>query len=173
MSAEVPLWLPEEETSTPPNLVKISFFAAFAFLVMASMVDEDMRPAPLFVGGLILILLALTAGWLKWQSRYGSASLRATTGLISGRPFRGVIETELPRLPSSPVRILLFGLRLDVPPEQMQQSESGRITIPFSFDVPQFFYPARPVRLYVRTRTWPIGWGATFLFASEDVQFGP
>ena len=49
-------------------------------------------------------------------------------------------------------------------------SSLGRITIPFSFQLPPFFYTRHPIRLYVRTRTWPIGWGATFLFDSQDVE---
>jgi len=163
------LRLPEEATTTPVQLFKISFFAAFAFLLMAAMLDAGARNVPLVIGALILVLLGITAAWLAWQRRYGDAVLTAKTELIGGQLFEGVIETGLTRVPSSPVRILLYGwyegTRIDVAPQQMRLTESGLVHIPFSFLVPrdELGRPIGRVRLYVRTRTWPVGWGATFL----------
>lgn len=162
--------LTEEETTTPPGLVKISVFAAAAFLVMALMVEAEARTPVLFAAGFILALLGISGGWLFFRRRYGSAYLVSKTGAITNGVFEGVIETGLRRIPTHPVRIVIAdrwwgGGQLDVPPERMRLGPSGNVVIPFSIPLPK---PEKGwgqgfVRMYVRTRTWPIGWGATFL----------
>lgn len=173
--ADLPLWLPEEQTTTPRGIFKIASFAACAFFGMAFLVDEP--AVPLFVGALILTTLAVTAGWLKFQSRYGSAVLTATTQFGCGRRFEGEIETGLTSIPAAPVRIHIFArrgrmttlsVRKVIAPERMRTDANGKVRIPFSVDVPDDEWGRRTagVRLYVRTRTWPLGWGATFLLVS-------
>lgn len=174
-SSDVPLSLSEEATTTPRGLIKIAFLAAGAFLVMAVLVED--KAVPIFVGSLILALLVVGAAWLWFQSRYGEAVLTAKTQFIHGRRFEGEIVTGLKTVPRAPVRIHVLALhgrvatlsvREAVPPERLRTDDNGNVRIPFSFQVPDDEWARRStgVRFYVRTRTWPIGWGATFLLVS-------
>lgn len=168
----VRLWVSEEETTTPANVFTIGFFAAIAFLAMAGMSEPAMRGVPLFVGALILLLLALAAIFLQWQQRYGEATLKAKSPLVFGKPFEGWIDTELSIVPRGPVRIILEGrsgkyvlmtLRQDVPAERVIKDASERIRIPFVLSLPaKEKAPAAIWRIYARAANWPIGWGATF-----------
>lgn len=167
------LYATEEPTSTPRNLMKISFFAGIAFVAMSLVSEPHMRNAPLVVGALILSLLGITAAWLKFQSRFGAATLTGASELVYGRPFQAVVETELTSIPAKPVRIELYGLRgktvsisvdTEVPPERMRVVEGGTVHIPFTLDMPpKPEYPLGEIRIAVRTSTWPLGWGTTFL----------
>lgn len=168
----IQLWVPEEQTTTPVNLFKIGFFAGIAFLVMAAMSEPSLRGAPLFVGALILSLLALVAVFLLWQRRYGEATLKAKSPLVFGKPFEGWVDTELSSAPRAPVRVIFEGqsgkyvvltLRHDVPTERVRNDPSGRIRIPFVFSLPPNERAHVPAwRIYVRASNWPVGWGATF-----------
>jgi hypothetical protein len=167
------LYVTEEPTSTPRNLMKISFFAGIAFVAMSLMVEKNVRGAPLFVGAFILSLLGITAAWLKFQSRYGAAVLTGESELVYGRPFHAVVETELTSVPAKPVRIELYGwwnksvsisVTTEVPPDRMRVVKGGTVHIPFTLDMPpKPDYPLGDIRIAVRTSTWPLGWGATFL----------
>jgi hypothetical protein len=170
---EISLFVPEEETTTPTNLIGIGMFAAFGFLAMAGLSQPETRGAPLFVGALILLLLALTGLFLWWQSRYGSATLKAKAALTHGTRFEGWIETEFTS-PPGPVKIAIEGrhnkyvtLYADelVEPARMQKSAAGHVRIPFSLPIPNDERAVRVagVRVMARTKTWPVGWGATFL----------
>jgi hypothetical protein len=70
---------------------------------MALLSQPETRGAPLFVGGLIIALLALTAAFLMWQRRYGESTLTTTTPFAYGQRFEGWIETELTRVPPAAV----------------------------------------------------------------------
>jgi hypothetical protein len=167
------VYLREEGTSNPPNLIRIAVFAAVPFLLMAAMVEKNARAAVLVCGVFVLLLLGLAAGWLKFQQRYGDAYLKATSELASGKVFQGEIETGLTRVPGAPVRIDIHfagyrqGASIEITPQQMRLGPSGQVVIPFSIPIPgDERRPARYARMYIRTRTWPIGWGATFLFTA-------
>lgn len=171
---EVQLYVPEEETTTPVNLIGIGMFAAFGFLVMAAMSQPEHRLLPLVVGGLILALLALAGVFLWWQSHYGASTLKAKSPLTWGKRFEGWIETEHKRLPG-PVTVAIEGRDNNdwitlhasevVEPARMQKNAHGNVRIPFSLLIPDSENTRRAggVRVTVRTRTWPVGWGATFL----------
>ena len=170
---EIRLFVPEEETTTPTNLIGIGMFAAFGFLAMAGLSQPENRGVPLFVGALILALLVLTGLFLWWQSRYGTSTLKAKSPLTHGARFEGWIETELSRAPG-PVKVTIEGRHDDwvtlyvhevVEPARMQKGPTGNVRIPFSLLIPntENARKAGGVRVMVRTRTWPIGWGATFL----------
>lgn len=166
------LTVPEEETTTPANLFRIGLFAAFGFLAMAVVSQPETRGAPLFVGALIIGLLALVAGFLLWQRRYGESTLRATTSFTYGQRFEGWIETELTSVPAKPVVVKVEGQRgkstVFIAREEvswMQKDDGGHVRIPFAMQIPEAAEENRPaqVRVIVRTSTWPVGYGATFL----------
>jgi hypothetical protein len=166
----------QDEPSTPVGLMKIGWFAAAAFLLMTAMVQPSWRGVPLVIGGGIVVALVVAALWLRYQERFGSATLAANT-FTAGERFEGVIETELRDKPASPVSICLLGqdpqyqsaiaFRIgdEVPPERMELAADGTLRIPFSLLVPGKDSARRAVgvRLIVRTKQWPLGWGATFL----------
>jgi len=168
----IELRVPEERTTTPMNLFKIGFFAGIAFLVMAWMSEPSLRGAPLFVGALILSLLALVAVFLLWQRRYGEATLKAKSPLVFGKPFEGWIDTELSSAPRAPLRVIFEGqsgkyvvmtVRQDVPSERVGRDASGQIRVPFFLALPPFENASVVAwRIYVRSANWPVGWGATF-----------
>jgi hypothetical protein len=105
---EKELRLSEEPTSTPMGLLKIGWFAGFAFLLMAAMVDPRWRAVPLVTGGGIVGVLILVAVWLSVQNKYGSAWLVATS-FTYGHRFEGVIETELMSAPAAPLSVRIYG----------------------------------------------------------------
>ncbi len=142
---------------------------------MAVLVDD--WAAPLFVGLLIIAMMAAAVMWLRFQSRYGEARLAATTQFIYGARFEGEIVTGLAHVPRAPVRMHVHAQRgrvtplsllETIPPARMRIDGEGQVRIPFSLPVPDDAAARNSagVRLYVRTRTWPIGWGATFLLVS-------
>lgn len=169
---DIHLSLSEEETTTPVRLLAFGFAVAVAFLVAAALSEPSLRDLPLAVGGLVLTVLFVAAAFLTWQRRYGEAHLEATSPFAAGHLFKGWIETELSAAPRRPVRIILHlhagQMRLAVDrerivPERIRTSDSGRIRIPFSLSVPPEAVPERGTwRVLVRTRSWPLGWGATF-----------
>lgn len=168
----IKLWVPEEHRTTPMNLFRIGFFAAIGFLAMAGMSEPEVRGAPLLVGALILSLLALTAGFLLWQRRYGEATLKVKMPLVHGKTFECWIDTELSSVPRGPLRVIFEGrsgkyvvmnVRQHVPPERVHKDATGRIRVPFFLSVPPYErVDAAEWRIYVRAADWPVGWGATF-----------
>src|SRR3712207_7402434 len=78
----------------------------YTTLFRSAMLDADARAVPLFVGALILLLLALTAGWLRFQSRFGSAVFTAETSLLFSAPLkREIQDRKSTRLNSSHANI--------------------------------------------------------------------
>jgi hypothetical protein len=169
---EIHLSLPEEETTTPVRLLGFGLVIAVAFLIAAALSEPSFRDVVLAIGGLALGVLLAGAAFLMWQRRYGEARLEATSPFAAGDLFKGWIETDLSAAPRDPVRIILHRhsgqVRLvedreRIDPARVQTSDSGRIRIPFSLSVPPNAVPARGTwRVIVRTRSWPLGWGATF-----------
>lgn len=170
INGDVPLWLSEELTTSGRGLGKIAVFVVCACLVMALLVDD--KRVPIFIGAFIVGLLAVSAGWLRYQSRYGRATLVATTQFVRGQRFEGEIVTGLTAAPRTSIRIQVVGhvgrLEQVIRPNELRIGENGRIRIPFRFDIPDGdgTRHATRVRLYARTSNWPIGLGATFLLAS-------
>ena len=143
---------------------------------MAAVSDRHLRAMPLVVGGGIVGAMAVFAIWLAVQRKYGVATLIAVTPLSYGHPFEGVIESAISTMPDAPVSIHIYGWNLSergvrfsvgerVPPERVQRVDAGTIHIPFSLLLPDNDWArnSEGVRLTVRTRTWPLGWGARFL----------
>lgn len=170
--------IPEEETSTPTRLIGILLFTTLGFFIAAAMLSGRDRIVPLVVGGGIAVALAGFAAWFGFQARYGDATARPRGQFAYGRVFEGVIHSELKTIPTGVVHIRLFGwtpsdeghrtftLRCDVAPSAISRSSEG-IEIPFRFEVPdgETARKSSDVRLVVRTSSWPLGWGATFLVA--------
>ena len=170
----------EEEVSTPIGLVRICVFAAFGFGGMALLV-EDKTP-PLVLGGCILAAVVTLGLWLRFQGRYGAAALELTTPFEYGSRFSGFIQTELKTAGKGAIRIRVsagnkiarnkgdyFAVGQKVPQSHLQRSENGDIRIPFALEIPAHT-PGEydEVHLAVRTSTWPIGWGATFLIVAAS-----
>jgi hypothetical protein len=169
----------EEEVSTPAGLLRVCIFAAFGFAGMALLVDD--KAVPLFIGGGIIAAVVTFGLWLRFQRRYGSATLEVITPFVYGGTFSGVIQTELKTAGKGSIRILVaagskiarnrgdyFGVRQKVLQSQLQRTENGDIRIPFSLEIPA--HTPREydeVRLEARTSTWPVGWGATFVIVAS------
>ena len=174
--------VPEETATTPITLYKIGFFSAFAFLVMASLSQPEFRTLPLVVGGLIIGLLLLVAGWMSFQNRYGAATLVANA-LAFGERFEGVIDTEMQTAPRAAVRVLVYGqhevrdtvafsVSDVVEPARFGRTSGGGVQIPFSVLLPADEASRRSegIRLEARTSWWPFGWGATFLIKRTRIE---
>ena len=165
----------QEEPPSSFGLARIGVFTTAGFGGMALMVDD--KGPVLFLGGCILAAVLIYGLWLRFQSRYGAATLEVATPFKYGSPFSGVIQTELETVGDRPLRIRVsagskiarnrgdhWAVKRKVPQEHLQRNEKGHIRVPFSVDIPAYT-PGQydEVRLTVRTVTWPIGWGAEFV----------
>jgi hypothetical protein len=168
--------VPEEIAVTTGGLIRVALLAAAAFATMAWMVDERSRPLTLVLGVLSIVAIAAVLVHLRWQRRYGTATLSAERPFEPGKPFAGTIVSELPQAPGSPIRIRISGWsarsevtlsRTVVDPMHLRRAPDGSLVIPFHVPPPDEPIQWRPreVRLRVRTAHWPVGWGATFVIS--------
>jgi hypothetical protein len=174
MSDSVVLHLDEEEPTTAANLLRIGVFAVIGSVFIAVTAGELSRAVTLAIGGAIFLMLISVAMWLQFQKRYGTSTLRTTTPFVYGQMLTGTIETGFDQLPNRAVSIHLHGcysygqaFRVSqvVTPAEMSRSDGGFVRIPFSVRVPLSRPAAEAslIRLSVRTSSYPLGWGTTFL----------
>jgi hypothetical protein len=173
------LRVPQEIAFTVGGLSRVLLFAAIGFATMALLLDEEHRPVAVVMGALAAGAISLMLAYLIRQQRFGTATLIAERAFELDRPFAGTIVTGLHPAPDSTIRIRISCshvrststlARTTVDPLLLRQTPDGSLAIPFQVpppDEPTRWKPSE-VRLHVRTASWPIGWGATFVIARSS-----
>ena len=178
-SQAIAMSVPEEEQLTPSFLIRIGFFIAIGFGVIAILGEEEFRPFTIGLGGVFVVAAAFSLIHILRQRRYGTATLRAVRPYEDGKPFEGYIETEVRERPTGPVRVRIFATfgrsqrtlaRARIDPSRLRMTSAGTLQIPFFVAVPQGRWNrgGRDVRLRAQTASWPHGWGGTFLIGSSE-----
>lgn len=153
-------------------LARVTAFALIGFGLMSFLTWNGLRGLTIVVGSILVGALCCVTIWYRLQERYPAATLYAHEPLQFGKPFSGFIEVDRSAAGGGRVKLQLYyffgrrGLRTlqtqAVEQDKLRPAGEDKVRVPYSFP-PLEPFDAERICLRVRSRFFPIGWGATFV----------